>query len=215
MDGFTGLDIAQAKSDILSFHHAGLNAVKMFDTCMANLFSTLSIKWASPNAKEFSHNKIEKIRSLRDQALTSLAHIASGACEAAAALARANGVDFDKSFISVEAGATYGFATDIPECKEELNGVIGMDTESVRIALMSFKEEASHAITAFQEMPGQIAFFDPAGNMITAYNRNIKEYGEQAEELINELSADIEGYISTETDNILLAKQNATQTMNG
>ena len=215
MDGFTGLDVERAKADIQRFRiHCG-DVVSSFNNSIFDLSHVLSKKWASSVAVEFSDKYNRKLSELFNEFRTTYLHIESGAVEAAGILANANGLDFSYHDETVGTGERREVGSNVFVCYENIDGVVGMDTESVKLALDVFKTQYKSALEELNEIPDGIAFYDPNGQMVGGYNRNVSEFRVKFSELFDEIAKSLEGYIATETDNILLAKEQATQAMNG
>ena len=151
-----------------------------------------------------------------DGYFTEYHHILSGAESAATALANANGQSFSRNY-SLESGTRYTNSladySNMPPCEESKNGVSGMDTESVRIALEEFKRSSSRAINSFDDIPNGIAFYDNNNSLVDVYSRNVNTFKSIFEDIFNNIINEITAYLETEQDNILLAKQQAEDTL--
>ena len=154
---------------------------------------------------------------LYSRLFTTISHITDGACDVAISLARANGEELNKNyfcFLPIKPGETcQGYL--VVTCRDNYNGVTGMDVEGVKNALAIFKTSILACIEKFDNIPNGIAFYDPDGNIVGEYNRGIQNFKSEISDLAGDIYQEINRYISTEADNILLAKQNATQTLNG
>ena len=214
MDGFTGLDIERAEHDIDEFFEACSCAYSEMSISIENLAETLAMKWASPVAVEFSKEYNEKMEYLFTDFRTAYWHICSGASEAGRTLAIANGAFWDYD-MDLEPGSIRESGANFFSCKEELYGVTGMDTESVRVALETFNTAISAGLSDLDAVPDNIGFYDPNGQLVGSYNRNITEFKTKFRELFDDISDYIYSALYTETDNILLAKEQAAQAMNG
>ena len=140
-------------------------------------------------------------------------HIISGAVDAATTLAAANGASFNYDRETISAGETRDYSLAV-KFETSINDAVGMDRENVKIALDLFTSRISSGLAKLESIPSSISFYDPNGEMVGSYNRNIAEFKSQFEELFNEISTAVSGYIETESDNILLAKEQANDTMN-
>lgn len=106
------------------------------------------------------------------------------------------------------------FPFHLSTCMEETaEGHVGMDTEGVRIALEAFKTEYSSALGCIDNLPEGISFYDPEGNLVETYNRNLKTFKDKFSEIFSEVATKMDGYVNTEADNIELAKAQAVSTM--
>ena len=212
-EGFTGINTDQARKDIRFFDNSCFYAHYEFSMTMHHLFDVLSAKWASPKAVEFFNNYIGEILELSSEFRTTYKHIVSGAVAAATQLAVVNGTTFEYGDNTIEAGEIESAYGGYEPCKEELNGQVGMDVEGVKNALGIFDTEVKKVVKAIDSLPEGIAFYDPEGNMVGSYNRNIKDLEVKFTDLFNGMIADLKNAIESESDNILLAKQKATETM--
>lgn len=211
MDGFTGLNIEKASHDIESFNQTCWEIQSKVRMPLKEFFIYLARHWASPVAKQFSDNICAKWEEVDSEYLTAFQHIVSGATDAGRALARANGLDLPNIINPGNVATADPIKSFI---SEDINGIVGMDVEGVRIALDAFKEQEKEGIALFDELPENIAFYDPNGELIGTYSRNVKNFKTKFQEIINTVITEMEGYLETETDNILLAKQNANDTLN-
>ena len=176
MDGFTGLDVERAKTDIRIFCRQCNVVSTALKNSLYELGNVLDKKWASPVAVEFTKTYNEKLYDLFSEFSTTQAHIESGAVEAARILAKANGLDFSYDMPTIGGGNTVSWNVQPFSCKEDINRAVGMDTENVKSALVVFKTKANASLTKLNEIPDGIAFYDPAGQMVGGYNRNISEF---------------------------------------
>lgn len=215
MEGFTGLDIQRAVYDIVDFYNSCDNLTLDINHCVREFFDVLNKKWASPNALAITKNLISKINETYAGFITNFKHILSGACEAGRILAASHDADasrFNLGF-DVESGYVSNAVTDAKVCEETLNGVTGMDTQGVKIALDLFVKDAKDIVRVMSNLPQGIAFYDPEGNMLTTYNRNITNHCNMFSALFEDIRIQVVNAINTETDNILLAKQQAQDAM--
>ena len=213
MDEFTGINIERAVNDISTFNNKCWEIQAAIRFPLKELFLFLSKHWASPIAKDFSDKIGDRWLEIDSDYITNFKHIVSGAEEAAQSLARANGTNYPQTGLNMEPGQTMP-GDPIPALSDSLNGTTGMDVEGVRNNLGIFKTKIKSALEQFNDLPDGIAFYDPNGDMIGSYSRNIKEFKSTFENLINDIITAIESYLETEADNILLAKQQAIDTMN-
>ena len=220
MDGFTGLDVQRAKNDIMNFYNSCHEAHDYVFRALDELGDVLHKKWASPIAQEFVRKYNSEYTNIIIEYYDTYEHILSGANDAARALAKSNGIDFnaDMEILSYIIPGRKSETDDFQRpftCSSDINGAVGMDVEGVRLALDTFKTYHKGLPELFDNIPEGIAFYDPNGEMIGSYNRIVKGFKEKFLTLFDEIESDLTGYLETETDNILLAKEQATQAMNG
>jgi len=218
MEEFTGLNIEEAKKD-LDFFDNECNAIhESLSAAVVKFFDELSIFWASQNAIAFGTKYSTKIGEFLTNFQTHYLHIRDGAASAAKLLASSNGTSFNIEKYYTKAGETgSNFAPDhfSAYMSETINGVTGMAVENVRIILKVFQNDASKLINSLNSLPKGIAFYSPDGALLEVYNTNIEKFVTQFEELANEMIGEINSYMETEIDNVLLAKQQAESIMNG
>ena len=215
MNGLTGLDIERAKHDIETFDSMASTALNNIHNCFYNLYTVLNEHWASPVAVQFTSKNSQQINELNENMATTIAHIVNGAISAAENLSNANGISFPLKSEKNFASATGCTGVPCEPCKDQLNGVTGMDVEGVKQALNVFRTTAINALEEIVSLPNVIHFYDPNGDMVGEYNRGVDSFKQQYHDLIEQTYTEMRSYIETEADNILLAKQNATQTLNG
>lgn len=213
MEGYTGLDTERAFAAIDNFYRKCDAVASDVEVSFVDLFEVLSQKWASPKAVIFSKDMISRCNTLLEDFYTEVEHIASGAAAAGEALANANGVSFPNNNYSVPAGFKASYNLGASSCADNLNGVVGMDTESVRIATDAFEQSTKSIIAKLGDIPKGIAFYDSENQVVNTYGRNIDKFISNFDLLFKEMVAYLRDFIKTESDNILLAKQKATDVM--
>ncbi len=215
MDGLTGLDIERAKHDIENFDSMASTALMNLHNCFYNLYTYLNEHWASPVAVQFTSKNSQEINELNKNMGTTIAHIVNGAISAAENLAEANGVSFPLKSEKNFAGVTSFSGVPCEPCKDQLNNITGMDAEGVKQAIIIFRRNIMVALDEIDSLPNGIHFYDPSGDMVGGYNRGVDSFKQEYRNLAEQTYTEMKSYIETEADNILLAKQNATQTLNG
>lgn len=211
VEGFIGLDVERACAVLQKFHDSALDIELNYSKTLRNLFATLEVKWASPVAVDFSKKISQVTTDLYRSFSTTSMHIVSGAEEAATILARANGISFPQRF-AVSAGS-YDNSHFTCSCKTDIHGLVGMDKASVKIAVDVFEAEMKSVLQSLEHLPKGIAFYDSENNLVNTYDRNIDEFISTFSSECEDLVKDMRGYIETEIDNILLAKNEASDTM--
>ena len=209
----TGLDVKRAEDDIRSFDCSCAQVGNDLHDSFLNLYAWLRKHWASDNAVAYTTTNIKEINETTDDFLTTKLHILDGAVDAASNLARANGMSFNMSLYNREPGTKYtSYNIDLP-CSASINGVSGIDVEGAKIVLTTFELQMRKALAELDALPDGIAFYDPDGTMIGKYDRNLKEFKTKFESLLSSMKADITGYLDTEVNNVLLAKEKAVDSM--
>lgn len=206
MDGLIGLDTYRVSGQITDLCNYGYSALKQLEDATNVFLTDLRTKWASKNAYEFCQMVNREMEYVLIRLETQITHKVHGANDAARALARANGDSWsDIEFIVEQKGDT-GFAQG---CFEEINGVSGMAVENVKIIADIFKNNVQKAMVTLNLIPNKISFCSPDGILISTYSTGIEALTNEVYEVTNELLNKIQTFINTETDNILLAKNEA------
>lgn len=214
IDGFTGIDKMKTRTDIMNFDNDAVYALYRCNRALDDFFGTLCVKWASPIAKTFTENEEEKAEEVFDSYWNKAEHIISGAYDAANILLSVNGEEELEKKIDAGDYMFKIFPFHLCTCMEETaEGHVGMDTEGVRIALEVFKTEYSSALDYIDDLPEGISFYDPEGNLVETYNRNLKTFKNKFSDIFLEVATKMDGYVNTEADNIELAKAQAVSTM--
>ena len=72
----------------------------------------------------------------------------------------------------------------------------------------------NNAIEVVDSMPSSIGLYDNAGEQLASFNEEVAKLKNTISELAQGLKSSIEGYMQTEINNTLLAKQEVTNTLN-
>lgn len=211
MEGFTGINIESAHSQIEVFAEMGSSASLELTNAIDSFFDDLSTKWASPKAVEFSGMYRVSLCDLRDELNITLKHKIHGCNDAAASLANANGATWtnvDNPFENYAGGVFVG-----TPLKEEIDGVVGMAVDNVKVIRDIFKTQMEKVTGILSEIPKTIDFYSPDGSLVTTYATGIESINSKMSELISSTLTSINTAIDEESDNVLLAKQNASDTL--
>lgn len=90
-----------------------------------------------------------------------------------------------------------------------------MNIYQVKLAVEVFETKIQRVINEIDNIPMNIAFYDEDGSQAAAYANEIKKMKDKTIEMTTQIVADIKSAMETEQNSILLAKQQATQTLNG
>ena len=208
-EGFTGLNIERAASDIEAFDNSAKYAASCIMQSFSQLYNVLNNNWASPIAVEFTTSNSSVINENATLMARTIDNIYQGAVSAAISLARANGSSFP---LSPSYRGT-GIAYELVPCKDNNNGRVGMNIQNVTVGLDAFDNNIKSALNQLSGVPDGIAFYDPTGNLIGGYHQNIVTFKEKFSELANATSAKLREYIQEEQRKIEEAKQNAASTL--
>ena len=208
-EGFIGLNIERAASDITGFDNAAKYATESIMHSFSQLYNVLNNNWASPIAVEFTTSNSEIIIENAGAMARRIDAIYQGAVEAAISLASANGSSFPLSPSMRGTGIPY----ELIPCKDNLDGRVGMDVEAVKAGLEEFESNIKAALNNLSGVPDGIAFYDPTGNLIGGYHKNIMDFKEKFGDLANSVFAKMSQYIQEEESKITAAKQQAADTL--
>lgn len=206
----TGLNIKQVEADLTNFHNATKTTIDLLGTAFTYLFSELYKYWASPNARSYSETVIPEVNQKLSNLLTERNHILSGASYAANTLARVNGATFN-GYFSIEQGQTFEYSLNVEKCRENTDGVVGMNTSMIKILMIAFENKMRQAINSFENIPLAIAFYDNNGELLSTYNRNVSNFKSVFEEELETIKNAINEYMTTEVDNSLISKNQALE----
>ena len=212
MDGFTGLNIEGAHVQIENFYDTAYDVMAEIMDLEDMFLHDLRSKWASPNAVEFSVMTQNKISELYSTFVTYVNHIVHGANDAGRTLAVANGASWSDVNLMDRFGND-GIAGE--PCLETLNGTTGMAVENVKIISDAFVTGMKNVLNTLNSVPTSISFYDANGDLLSSYSTGINKFSSQIENLTNSIVNTLKQYIETETNNILLAKEQATNKLNG
>ena len=191
MNGFTGLDINQAASNIAAFEEAMKAAATLIKNGGSALFDTLHDNWYSDKAVEFSTNYsgrlYEETVTLIEQSSDSLADQAIAAVNT---MSTANGGPSlpRKSLTYPSIEYTFGFLDSTGP-----NGV-GMNIDVVGNALQEFMSVVESTKSAIDSVPSDIALYDKSGYL---------------KQTFKDVVAKIKSSITTVTDEVTKALQTA------
>lgn len=216
-NGFTGLNVERVESDIRKFDELAVGFAIHVGGAFGDLYTFLNNHWASPVAAEFTSKNVEDVRDLVQKITTTVHHIEHGAIEAARSLAKANGttIELDDLYAANICPGDTGIYHVFEPCRESLNGETGMDVEGVRNALAIFQTAILACLDEIDTIPEGIAFYDPNGDLISEYKRGISNFKKEISDLAGKTYQKLNQFLFTESDNVKMAKQQATQALNG
>ncbi len=210
--GFDGIDRDRAQEDLLSFDDEARSIFNGLENECHDFFLNLCGKWASPIAKDYTTGLTKKYEECVVSFGNSAKHLVHGAEEAANILLKANGQEPIPAIIS-DLGVSVTTRTFWP-CGDTKDGLTGMDREGVRILLASFSEQIKGYINRIDALPEGISFYDTDGVLVETYNRNLDTLKDTTQTLLDQTKKDMNKYIDSEIDNILMAKKEAQDVMN-
>jgi len=215
MDGFTGLNPSEAKSNIDAFVNA-MNATAMIFLNGGNaLFGNLKETWCSPRAVEFGDKFSYKLYDNTVAAIEDAARlIARNAETAYNTISIANGGgSLGANYGSQPTQGSQGYFGSLKE--SGASGIVGMNMMQVELALVVYGEAVEKGLAALAAVPTNIAFYDPNGEQQATYKAEIEKVKNTLEETINSMLDEIEAAMETEHNSLVLAKENATSALSG
>lgn len=216
-NGFVGMDPALAKSNIDDFKRAMLDVEDNFDSAVNTLFEELSYAWVSPNAVEFYTKYSEECYSLKKIMIESELAICQGAWRAYNTMANALGCATISEDYGYDANKSVSSGwLSISMLHDNKGGKSGMNVNLVKnFILPAFDIGVKRIEDSLTAVPTSIALYDAEGEQSGAYATGISNMKSKVENLLNDIKNSILNAIETETDNMLLAKQQSANAMNG
>lgn len=210
MSDFTGYGPQEAKKNIQDFYDVTRSAIYRLNHAYENFFRDLYSDWASPKAVEFNQKYnvtiAEQIQFFSD----TIEKVVDSAIEAYNSNALANGgamVFIDRTPFPQTRGinlkeVTYG-------------GLVGMDVIGVQVDLEHYQTSVDEVFTILDNLPMNIAFYDPDGAQAAAYKTAIKTASDKVQTEISNLIKDVQLAIEEETKKVEDAASNASETLQG
>ena len=88
-----------------------------------------------------------------------------------------------------------------------------MAKETVGQMLDFFVKQANLQVGRMFNLPRQIAFYDPEGNLVETYDNNIGEFVEEARQLIDDTNTMLKTDIEGEQEDLAIAQKEAQDIM--
>ena len=218
MDNFTGLSLSQASNDIAEYHKAAFANRHRIWEAYEYLFTELSEFWASPKAVEFDNTFRPQIAELLDYYDKNIAIICSNSRQSYNILARANGApileDDGTYYIGEDGRYPISFPVDdFPSLLDTKNGVAGMNTQQVKNVQKIFTSKISNAVSDMDNIPMEIAFYDPDGSLQLSFANRVESIKQKIWAVLEVVTRSINNAMLNETHTLLLAKQQATESL--
>ena len=219
MADITGYSPAQAQQDINNFTEAYQAADIILQNAMGDFVDELSTKWYSPKAVEFWHFYVAERTILLTLITRTEWTILSNSVASYNILAKSNGAATMDNPYTTWASSTnpmlFTSSRGDPTFKEVSdNGAVGMNTLAVKSMLIPLLVEGvNRSIEAFMDLPTNIAFYDPAGELQAKFKELIKNMVEQIRTQMGNILDKLQTDLEDEVENITLAKEAATDTL--
>ena len=220
MNDFTGFNQDLALNEIDEFAHTMHNIYISYLKCNETFFGEMSHKWASPNAIKFGNEMQPKVVSALLDIVKLDRSYEIKLYDAYNDLCEKNGltgVSFDignelegrlRSIESNEILSKNVF-------KDNYFGSTGMNIEDAKVILDNYVNEMININEFLENIPLVVSFYDPGDEMLTAYVDSIIDIKEKVRNTAVELRKRVEEALNTETNNILIAKEHAVETLKG
>lgn len=214
MADFTGFDPAAAKQQLEQFSTFGKIVYEKATKAYYDFFQSLKDNWCSPKAVEFTTEHLFVIHAFSGNIATMYMQIYRSAVDAYNIIARAQG---ESAMALEDQNEWYSHYNDdmggeiLKEANE--NGIVGMNVANVQLARDIYLTQMNEIITAMENTPLDIAFYDPGDAQKTAYKNEITTRVNDMNEKINTTVKALNEAMETETNTIMIAKDNAAGTM--
>ncbi len=206
--GMTGFNPGLLKSQIDNFVSSARCAGIDIGVAYKNFIDELSYCWASPKAVQFWTDMTPKYEDALWKLQLLIDETAQNMVNAYNYAAQANGA----GTTSYENEGGVGF--DCGKLLDQRDGVVGMNIIEVRdVVLPAFQNEVKLAVDELKNLPKSIALYDDENGQQHYFSVNVDDIIQKVEENIETIVSEINGAIETETDNVLLAKQNAIESL--
>ena len=232
-DGMIGLSPEQARDQLHSFGCDCTDIIGHFfrRDGFHPFRDALYEAWCSPKAQEFGKTHLTKLLMI-EQDITKTAHnIIARATNAYNKLATSNGlspIDWSEWGLDYSDGnltigdPTLSYVFDYIGKDGDGNylravspdGIVGMNKNRVKQALDNLNVAVNTCINELNNLPMDIAFYDPNGEMQAGFKELIKDMISEIHDVMNEIKKEINTAINEESDAIELAKNQAVEAMN-
>ncbi len=220
MDGMTGLNPEQAKETISKFEDEMATFRQMLiRDAFEFLENELSKKWYSPKAVEYGKELNKKVFYLNYDIKHYTQLIGKNAIASYNILAAANGISgidnyFNESnLINGVHGNVYNPHNKNIFMEESPSGDVGMNVTLVKNVLQLFMDNVDKALRQLDNVPLNIAFYDPNEELKHRFNKLIVSLRNETIELASSARDNVMHDMEQESDNIRIAKQEATEAL--
>ena len=221
MDGMTGFNPAAAQQRIDSLYDILDRTMLIFRDGSVDFFFDLQNSWYSPKCVEFGNYSTKLLESVIIEYGKMWNAIMRNTVAAYNVLARANdcpSFQYDSSTVQSWCGDRVGvhFSDVLPGFYESgPNGEVGMNTTLVKAVLLpEYKTNLTKFYTALDELPLDIDFYDPEGELKAKFKELVVKFKDYTAEKVEEMFSKLRESLDTEVDNIEIAKEQAADTMN-
>lgn len=209
MSEITGYNPSQSADDIRNLSDSLDGIMRAFSSASTDFLSGVEENWYSPHAVEFG----TKAQTIVEEFSTNFCDFHDGIIEkcknAYNDIAKSNG-DFMIDFPTCPRPLYYS----IPYKEIDPNGIVGMNVEVVTKLLDTYLDSFRTVGTSLDALPMNIAFFDPDGSLLSAYQNSVNSLKEKIEESIQIIKDTIEPYVKEEQALIKQSVSTASSELN-
>lgn len=220
MSNFTGFNPAVAKNEITNFYRMMNSIENDYYLGAYYLFMNLRDIWCSEKAIEFYNNNAQKTMDLDNDFINEINTITSKAIEAYNEIALSNDtMAFNDPFVpsNLDVNRDYEAESCFPilNASDPNSGIVGMNVKEVESELKTYMSSMNKVVSSLDDVPTEIALFDPDGSLQEAYRSLIDKMKGKIPERITSVKNEIQAAINTEQDTTILSKQQATEILEG
>lgn len=220
MSNFTGFNPAVAKNEITNFYRMMNSIENDYYLGAYYLFMNLRDIWCSEKAIEFYNNNAQKTMDLDNDFINEINTITSKAIEAYNKIALSNDtMAFNDPFVpsNLDVNRDYEAESCFPilNASDPNSGIVGMNVKEVESELKTYMSSMNKVVSSLDDVPTEIALFDPDGSLQEAYRSLIDKMKGKIPERITSVKNEIQAAINTEQDTTILSKQQATEILEG
>ena len=215
--GWTGLDPEMPKDNIQNFYDECMTWISDYRTKNDEFMEQLSYLWASENAVKESKNLVNMVGNFYESFLNKCHEICLNATRAYNIVAVAHGVSgISEGFADFHRNGIIPQAFSMGGMTDNINGRVGINTTMVKdILLPNFKTSFNALASRLDSLPSSIALYDDENGQQHAFVTGISQFEKEFNDLLGGIWAKIEQALENKVDNALLAKEKATQVLNG
>ena len=208
MSNFTGYSPTEAKNNIKYFYDVTRSAILQLNHAYENFFRSLYLDWSSPKAVEFN----QKYNVTLAEQIQFFSDTIESIVDKAEAAYNENAFANGGGYIIID-------RTPFPETRGidlsavNYGGLVGMDVIGVQVDLDHYKASVDEVIKVIDNLPMNIAFYDPDGSQANAYKTAITTARNKVYDEISNLIKDIEAAIENEVKTTKDAASSAASTL--
>ena len=169
--------------------------------------------WCSPNAVKFGETYSEKIDTLYNKLMYLFVPRIATCKRAYNIIANRNQLP---PIYSTDAFGDLG-TSHLPLgtlLEKHPNGAVGINPSLAPEVKKTYMDNMADCSIAMKGVPTYISFYDEGGAQQQAFSNKLDEIKKEVDEIINDISGEIDNAIATEVHNDLLAKQQVVTTLN-